>query len=397
MKYILAGMSFLLILTVSAQDVHKVKKIKIVESGNTLLDKRYRAMDLPDSINTSLMLQVRQFSTENGIVKKPDDLSMVLESLRWVSSRWMHDGNNSADTLNALQILENAKKGIRYRCVEYGRVLSSTLRSWGFISRPIGFFTSGAAYGPPGSGHFATEVWIDNLKKWIFLDPQFCIYTLHKGQHINFYEMAMLANNGRFEEIEFVMSKGYEGYKAFGSSSIEEHINDYKKFLRNFFGTVHTVIKLNGKRVTQHLILDKDSQVLTFQGFPSDDIVYAGDVSDMYFPVNQSLVIFKHKNAKASIDKYSELVKNKTITNYPTQFDNMWQYAPDGELLAYNDNNMPWFDHYEMTLNGKPIKMNANGYFEIKLIEGMNTVTCVAVNKNGKNGVVNTIRINYGE
>ena len=115
-----------------------MRKVTVLEANNFLLDKRYRRMPLPDSVNTPQAIELRQFALDNGFSPRETDIETILEMMRWVSSQWTHDGNNAADTLSSLQILKNARKGHRYRCVEYGKVLSSLLRSFGYISRTAG-------------------------------------------------------------------------------------------------------------------------------------------------------------------------------------------------------------------------------------------------------------------
>ena len=93
----------------NAQPDTVLKRIEIIESNNYLLDKRFRVLDLPDSINTPVAVELKQFVLENGLLPKENDIEMIWETLRWVSSQWMNDGNNAADKLTPIEILKNAK------------------------------------------------------------------------------------------------------------------------------------------------------------------------------------------------------------------------------------------------------------------------------------------------
>jgi Transglutaminase-like superfamily len=379
-----------------AQNENQLKKITITESNNHLLDKRFRTMDLPDCINTPAAIELRKYVLANGFEQASKDVDMILAALKWVSSQWTHDGNNAADNLTSLQILQNAKNGARYRCVEYGRVLSAVLRSFGFLSRPISMESLNSAYGAPGSGHFATEVWCDDLQKWIFIDPQFCIYTQYKGKFLNYYEMYLLKKEGKFNEIDFVLSKGYTGYLAQGKKTGEEHIKGYKEFLYNYFGVMKINGKVAGKPVTLRLLMEAPNQYLTFQAFSQDDFIHTANAEDIYFPLNQNTIIFKNKYTNKRADIYNDLVRQGKIKNEEDQFNSMYLFAPIPDFLIYNDSNMPWLSHYELWLNSTQIFQNENGFFEVSLKEGQNTISSVAINKNGKRGSETIVKIKYG-
>lgn len=391
------GLTTLTLLHVSiiAQEPQKLKKITIVNPTNWSLNKNYTVLDLPDSINTPAAKELKTWVLDNGLQQKEKDIEMILGALSWVSSQWSHDGSNSADNLTSLQILKNAKQGIRYRCVEYGRVLASVLRSMGYISRGISMEAVGSPYGPPGSGHFATEVWCDDLQKWIFLDPQFCIYTQYNGKFLNYYEMYELKKQGKWKEINFIVSKGYKGYLAQGSPSEEAHITDYKKFLANYFGAININGRLKNKSVIYKLLLEDPNQGLSFQGFSKDDIIYMKTPDELYFPLNQNTVIFKFKDPQVQHNKYYQLSREGKIKNFEDQVRYMGEFSALPNFLIYQDSNMPWLSHYELFLNYQKIEMNSQGFFEVSLKETNNTLRSVAVNKNGKKGSETVIQLKY--
>ncbi len=91
----------------------------------------------------------------------------------WVHNLWEHDGQNVPEKNDALYILEEVKKGKRFRCVEYGIVTTACLNAIGLKSRTLSLRTKDAETRPTGAGHVVMEVFLNDLNKWIMIDPQY--------------------------------------------------------------------------------------------------------------------------------------------------------------------------------------------------------------------------------
>jgi hypothetical protein len=91
--------------------------------------------------------------------------------LRWVRRQWRHDGNNDAEHADALELLERASRGERFRCVEYGILLAGALNARGIVARTCALKMPDYHAGT-GRGHVVTEAWIDDLGRWVVLDGQ---------------------------------------------------------------------------------------------------------------------------------------------------------------------------------------------------------------------------------
>ena len=226
-----------------------------------------------------------------------------------------------------------------------------------------------------------------------------CAKIYHVGDLIGLgpypKETFELANS--IEEMEFIMSEGYTGYKAFGGRETEaEHTNYYKNYIKRYFGSLMTKVKIDDKDLQLILLLNTPHQYLTFQGFPKGKNIFTSNYNDFYFPVNQNSVFFEFKNPDKHFNQYNKLMKDGVITNSKSQFDNMGQYAATPDFLLYHNNNMPWFKSYEVYLNDKLIPVNEDGIFEVSLKEGVNIIKSFAINQNGKKGSPTTLKIVYG-
>lgn len=119
----------------------------------------------------SSVLRVK-YKLESIVSYAKDDTEKVLKMLHWVHNRWSHNGINTPPKNDALTILDLAEKGSNFRCVEYGIVLKECLNAIGLKSRTIALKQKNVETIKYGAGHVATEVFLNDLQKWIFVDPQ---------------------------------------------------------------------------------------------------------------------------------------------------------------------------------------------------------------------------------
>ncbi|MFD2599414.1 transglutaminase-like domain-containing protein [Sphingobacterium corticis] len=128
------------------------------------------------------------------------DFEKVKAVQSWVQSRWKHDGQNVPEYQDAYYILKEAEKGRRFRCVEYATVAQQCLQALGFSTRQLGLMTRDISEVKWNGGHVTNEVYIEDLKKWIFIDPQYDVITLRNGVPMNAVELQhCIANRIDFE------------------------------------------------------------------------------------------------------------------------------------------------------------------------------------------------------
>ncbi|MCZ8023687.1 MAG: transglutaminase-like domain-containing protein [Cytophagales bacterium] len=147
------------------------------------------------------LIKLRNSYHLDSLIKSADnDFEKILIIQSWVQSRWAHDGNSSPEKNDALFILQEAEKGKKFRCVEYSLVTRECLQSLGFKIRSIGLMTRDVNEVNYGAGHVANEVYLKDLKKWAFIDPQFDVIVAENGIPLNAVELQYhIANNIPFE------------------------------------------------------------------------------------------------------------------------------------------------------------------------------------------------------
>jgi hypothetical protein len=149
------------------------------------------------------LVKLRQEFGLDSIVNSTDsDYEKVLLIQSWVQSRWLHNGDSMPEKSDAYYILTEAKKGRRFRCVEYSIVAAECLRSLGFTVRSLGLMTKDIDEVNYGAGHVVNEVYIKDLEKWVFIDPQYDIIVTREGIPLNAVEFQNAIANK--QEIEII-------------------------------------------------------------------------------------------------------------------------------------------------------------------------------------------------
>ncbi len=121
----------------------------------------------------SYLTQLREKYKLHRLVKHAqNDTERALCIMHWVHKQWKHDGYNAATNRDALSILDAARNGNNFRCVEYGIVTAACLNAIGLKARVLSLKLKEVETTPSGAGHVAAEVFLNDQKKWVLLDSQ---------------------------------------------------------------------------------------------------------------------------------------------------------------------------------------------------------------------------------
>lgn len=158
------------------QKVSRIEFSKVDTSfdGCEIVNSNFQKSKYLDSLR-------RTFKIDEVVMGCKTDLERVLAILDWTHNQWKHNGSNTPKKGDAISILIEARTGKQFRCVEYGVVLAAALNSIGITARSIGLKTKNVETRESGAGHVATEAFLKDFEKWIFIDPQMnLIPTLNK-------------------------------------------------------------------------------------------------------------------------------------------------------------------------------------------------------------------------
>ena len=158
--------------------------------SNERLNIRYA-----DTVGNLYLRDLNQRYHLNNLVKPcKDQESAALTICHWVHTQWNHNGSNLPSKSDALSILEEAKAGKLFRCVEYGITIAAALNAQGIKSRTLGLKMQGADTISSGAGHVVTEAWLSDLKKWVMIDGQFDVIPYNNNIPLSAFELQQAIN-----------------------------------------------------------------------------------------------------------------------------------------------------------------------------------------------------------
>ncbi len=185
------------------------------------------------------------------------DAEVVLSVLNWTNSRWNHSGNNSPSKNDAITILNEANTGQQFPCFAYAIVLRDQLSALGYQARTVYLKTKDAENSTRPPGHVATEVYLDDLQKWVFIDGQFNVMPT--------------LNNVPLNAIEFqdAISNNYDQFVLRSLSARKTSKKSYVDFVYDYLYYFDTSLDNRYEREERQLIDGKRSIMLVPLGAPN--------------------------------------------------------------------------------------------------------------------------------
>jgi hypothetical protein len=172
--------------------VTKLDTLPMVESDYT---KRFKF----DAYENPKLKELREHYKLDEVVapgKTEFDRQVLL--LDWVNHQFKKFGAPTANPRGAAEILHDIEKGDTFFCAQYADVLASTAASLGWVDRTL-------ALRRP-------EIWSNQFRKWVMLDPTFAMYVEKAGVPLNAYEIRQEWFYHDAKDIEFVVDKDRKRY-----------------------------------------------------------------------------------------------------------------------------------------------------------------------------------------
>ncbi len=131
----------------------------------------YRHTEKPCSFATY------EWADEYEFRKQLRNVTGLEESIASLSSEWVHhlsshQGWEEAPDLSAMKLLKGVQDGkVTFRCVEFAHMLQQVCSAFWIPARVIGVRRPNADEGF-GKAHVVVDVWSNEYRKWIVMDPQ---------------------------------------------------------------------------------------------------------------------------------------------------------------------------------------------------------------------------------
>ncbi|KXX72407.1 transglutaminase domain-containing protein [Flammeovirga sp. SJP92] len=213
------------------------------------------------------------------------DTEVVLEVLNWVATRWNHNGNNSPSKNDAITILDEANEGKQFPCFAYAIVLKDQLQTLGYTARTVYLKTNDAATSKNACGHVITEVYLNDLQKWVFLDGQMNTMPMLNGIPLNSVEFQNALTH-HYDEVELKTLHPESRYKNIYNDFIYNYLYHLDISLDQCYNKSQTY-KINGMRSLMLLPLGAEElKRVPFYNSNIDYCLYTNSLEDFYAKPN---------------------------------------------------------------------------------------------------------------
>ena len=164
------------------------------------------------------------------IASGKDDFEKTVNLLEWISSNIFHYSNYTNHVENtAMKLLEysfdkDIEQGINCRSLSIA--LTECLLAVGVKARTV-YIMPFSPY--DFDNHVVCEAWIENLNKWIMVDPSYNLYAFHKGNCLNILELrSLLANQA---DVSFNEKANYNNDPINKGELISYYAKDLFRFM----------------------------------------------------------------------------------------------------------------------------------------------------------------------
>lgn len=258
----------------------KLKEVAFeVETVNP--DLKFQYSDTTE--NDYLRLLKSDYKIDEIVMNYENELDKIKALLAWTHSQWTHSGSNTPTKSDPRTILEEAKEGNNFRCVEYGIVSAAALNSIGITSRVLALKTSDVEKVKYGAGHVVAESFSKEFNKWIFIDGQFNAIPILSNVPLNAVEFQKAIT----ENIDNLQIVNIDG--EFSKEEKERYINWIGKYLYHFdtnFDNRYTPdenrMKINGKIKLMLVPLNSENPSIFQQKHHIDYCLYTNNFNDFY-------------------------------------------------------------------------------------------------------------------
>ncbi len=178
-----------------------------------LVENEYSKVFAFDSFENPKLRELREKNgLDQAVAGGKDEFDRQVLLLDWAYRRFKKFGRPSADPKGALEILKAVDEGHTFFCAHYGDVLVSAAASLGWVDRSLALRRPNHL-GSGSTEHTLTEIWSNQHRKWVMLDPTFAMYVERDGVPLNAYEIreSWFGRDGK--DLAFVLGAERKKYR----------------------------------------------------------------------------------------------------------------------------------------------------------------------------------------
>ncbi|NMB11765.1 MAG: discoidin domain-containing protein [Firmicutes bacterium] len=201
-----------------------------------------------DYVHPELTSLRQAYRLDEKLATTGADWERLIPLRTWLKGLWIHGQPLRLPPWNARFIIERGMKGIeRFHCVHYSVSFVQCCLSLGYVVRMVNLHRGIAEdcepgkeqqHEPPCDEHVVTEIWSNDLGKWVLFDVDYDCHYVHDGVVLNCLEIKNLLQAGRASEIK--MCSGPHTALEMGDQTLAKRLSFYRHLsflMRNNFLT----------------------------------------------------------------------------------------------------------------------------------------------------------------
>src|SRR5882672_2107035 len=195
-------------LNIGGRDV-KIAKMEMLPLVENEFSRRFHW----DSFDNPKLKELRKkYQFDEVVAPGRDEFEKQLLLLDWVNHRFKKFGKPSSPARGASDILKAIDDGHTFFCSHYGDVFVSAAASMGWIDRPLALRRPDN-WGSGSTEHTSTEIWSNQFRKWVMLDPTFAMYVEKGGVPQSAWEIRQDWFYNDAKGLTFVLDKDHKRYR----------------------------------------------------------------------------------------------------------------------------------------------------------------------------------------
>jgi hypothetical protein len=360
----------------------KLDALPYVESDYT---KRFKF----DSADNPKLKELREcYKLDEVVATGRDEFDKQVLLMDWTHRQFKKFGKPSANSKGALEILKAIGEGHTFFCAHFAQVFVSSAASMGWVDRELALRRHQGVAAGGSTEHSSTEIWSNQYRKWVMLDPTSNMYLEKDGVPLNGFEIRQewFYHNGT--NLVFVIGKERKKYKksdlpiilgryaGFGVLAISpDELDKY-----GFTAYIPNTNLMDAREDYEKMFIFKDKLCDGTKWHTRT--VPANPAVDPYFPIGQvwptivpgggnpnGQYAFKRDGTKAFLPPNGEniLIKLKTLT--------------------------PNFKEYQVRLNRKEWRAMTSDSIVLNIQPDIYRLEMKTVNQFGVEGPVSTVEI----
>jgi len=178
------------------------------------VESEYTRLFRFDKFSNPKLKELRErYKLDAVIAPGKDEFEQQVLLLDWVHHQFKKFGRPSIETTGALEILKAIGEGHAFFCTQYAHVYASAAASLGWVDRELALRRH---QDPPDGGsteHLATEIWSNQHRKWVMMDPTANMHIEKDGIPLSGFEIRQEWFYHEGTNLVFVVGKEGKPYR----------------------------------------------------------------------------------------------------------------------------------------------------------------------------------------